>query len=144
MVNESYAKWSRKVVCCLGLGMQYLSHLSLYWSLQGSSGDSQDISRWYNTQTSTEKRIKFISNRPLLTCFALCLECSSFRIPMAVSFLSAQCHVHGEAFSASLYKVVSPHSGPLSHFKFYVSWHLFLPKVNLLIYRCIICLPTSL
>lgn len=60
----------------------------------------------------------------------------------SLSCYSAHMSLSRRGPPASLYKVVSPRSVPLSHFTIlFTSWHLSLPKADLRTYIFIICLP---
>lgn len=109
-------------------------------SLQGHSGDT---SRWYNRQTSTVRCTKIIPNPD---SFHLLCPLPGMFFLQNVSWLSCLLFSSNATFverlPASLYKLVSLYSVPLSHFIIlFSSWHLSLPEVDLLIYIFIICLP---
>lgn len=121
--------------------MQYLSHVSLYWSLQGTL----KIHRIQANDNHRLTSVKCTSLIPYLDAFnLLCpLPPKLFlqNFPWFSFLLFSSKSLHGEALPASPYKVVSPLSVPLSHFTIlFTSWHLSLRK-DLPISVLIISLP---
>ena len=122
--------------------MQYFSHLSLYWFLQGTL----KIHRIQANDNHRLTSVKCTSLIPYLDAFnLLCLLHRTLflqNFPWFSFLLFSSKSLHGEALPASPYKVVSPLSVPLSHFTIlFTSWHLSLRKVDLPISVLIISLP---